>query len=263
MKEKKTLTVGIHGLTSCYGCQLAIASVQEILKVTRAFDITYWTMLSSAGRIGPVDVAFVEGSVTTAEDEEELATIRENAEVLVAVGSCAIHGGVQGLLHGAAYGEVFAEIYGDQTMDYEAGIARPVDRVVDVDYRLPGCPPEEPEIMYYLACFAMGSYPEEKDYPVCTECRRHGYPCLLIEKGEPCLGPVIVAGCEARCPGHNVACIGCRGPVPHGIAWFDALARTFREKGMDRERIRERIGIFGRQYPRMDELVEKVFDNED
>lgn len=255
--------VGIHGLTSCYGCQLKMASVQEIMKVAQRFDIQYWSMLSSDGSIRHVDIAFVEGSVTTKADEEELKAIRENADVLVAVGSCAIHGGVQGMLWGEDYEKVFGEIYGPCTMNFEAKMAEPLHKFVKVDHNLPGCPPEEEEIMYYLATFAMGSYPEEKDYPVCAECRRNGYPCILIEKGEMCLGPLVVAGCGARCPGHDVACFGCRGPVPHGVAWFDSLARTFREKGMSKDEIRARMEIFGKQYENMNEMVKKVFEDED
>lgn len=260
---KKKLKMGIHGLTSCYGCQLRIASVQDLLKMADRFTLDYWTMLSSAGHLSPVDIAFVEGSVTTKDDEEELKFIRENADILVAVGSCAIHGGVQGTIYGDdTYENAYGFVYGDKPVEFTANLSRPLDKFVKVDYRLPGCPPEESELMYYLSTFAMGSYPEEKDFPVCTECRRNGYPCLLIESGKPCLGPVIVAGCDARCPGHNVACFGCRGPVPYGIAWFDSLAKTFKVKGMGKEAILSRLSIFGKQYEKLDELVGKVFADE-
>jgi len=263
MRDKMKLRIGIHGLTSCYGCQLRMASVRELLEVAENFEIAYWYMVSSKGEISHVDIAFVEGSVSTAKDEEELKKIRENADVLVAVGSCAIYGGVQGMLFGKEYEEIFKEVYGDNKIEFEGRIGEPLKKYVKVDYNLPGCPPEEEEIIYYLATFAIGSYPEEKDYPVCTECRRKGYPCVLIEKNEPCLGPLTVAGCDARCPGYNVACIGCRGPLPHGIAWFDSLAKTFKEKGMSKEYIKARMEIFGKQYEKMDEMIEKVFEDED
>jgi len=262
MRDKMKLKIGVHGLTSCYGCQLRMASIKELLEAVKRFDIEYWYMASSKGEIKHVDVAFVEGSVSTAEDEKELKKIRENADILVAVGSCAIHGGVQGMLFGEEYKEIFEEIYGKHEMDFEGRIGEPIKNYVDVDYFLPGCPPEEEEVVYYLACFALGSYPEEKDYPVCSECRRNGYPCIIIEKGEMCLGPLTVAGCNARCPGHNVACIGCRGPLPYNIAWFDSLAKTFKEKGFSKEDVRKRMEIFGKQYKKMDEMIEKVFEDE-
>jgi sulfhydrogenase subunit delta len=143
-------------------------------------------------------------------------------------------------------------------MEYEGRIAQPIDKFVKVDYRLPGCPPEEEEIMYYLATFAIGSWPEEKDYPVCAECRRAGNPCILIEKGEPCLGPVTVAGCDARCIKYNIPCIGCRGPVPD-VSWFDSLAMTFKEKGMDREYVKKRMAIFASRYEGLNEMIDKIY----
>jgi len=257
------LKIGIHALTSCYGCQLKIASIKDLLKVAENFDVEYWYMMSSSGKIKHVDIAFVEGSVSSKQDEEELKKIRENADILVAVGSCAIYGGVQGMLIGEEYKEIFKEVYGENKMDYEGKIGEPLKNYVKVDYNLPGCPPEEEEIVYYLACFALGSYPEEKDYPVCAECRRNGFPCILIEKNQPCLGPLTIAGCDARCPGYNVACIGCRGPLPYNIAWFDSLAKAFKEKGMKKEEIKARMEIFGKQYEKMEEMIEKVFENED
>ncbi|MEA2055098.1 MAG: sulfhydrogenase 1 subunit delta [Candidatus Thermoplasmatota archaeon] len=255
------MKIGIHGLTSCYGCQLSMAVVERILDVVNTFDLKYFYMLSSGGKIEHVDIAFVEGSVSTEKDEEELKKIRENADVLIAIGSCAIHGGVQGILcdEGVDYNEAFKMVYGDKKIDYNGRIAQPLDKFVKVDYSLPGCPPEEDDIMYYLATFAIGSWPEEKDYPVCAECRRAGNPCILIEKGEPCLGPVTVAGCDARCIGYGIPCIGCRGPVPQGTAWFDSLARTFKEKGMDKEYVRKRMAIFAAQYGKLDEMLDKVY----
>jgi len=251
--------IGIHGLTSCYGCQLKIASVKEILEISKNFEIEYWYMLSNKGNIKHVDVAFVEGSVTTEKDEEELKEIRENADILVAIGSCAIYGGVQGILFGNEYEKAFEEIYGKNKVDYKAKIGEPLKNYVKVDYKLPGCPPEEEEILYYLACFLLGSYPEEKDYPVCAECRRNGYPCLLLEKNEPCLGALTTAGCNARCIKYGVPCIGCRGPLEE-TAWFDSLAKTFMEKKMSREYIKSRMEIFGKQHEKLEELLKKVFE---
>jgi len=250
------LKIGIYGLTSCYGCQLKLASIRDILALSNNFEIVCWKMISSKGDIEECDVAFVEGSVTTAMDEEEIRLIREKSEVVVAMGSCAIHGGVQGCIED--YKKAFHEVYGENAINYMADIGKPIRKYVKVDYNLPGCPPEENELVYYLSTFALGTYPEEKDYPVCAECRRNGYPCLLIEKNEACLGPITVAGCSARCLGHNVACIGCRGPLAE-VAWFDSLAMTFLGKGMKREEMKKKMELFGGQSEKFEEMLEKVF----
>ncbi len=253
------LKIGIYGLTSCYGCQLKIASIKDILEVSKNFDIVSWKMISSKGDIEPCDIAFVEGSITTEKDEEEIKMIREKSKIVVAMGSCAIHGGVQGSLFGEDYKKIFREVYGENSIDYKVKIGEPLRKYIKVDYNLPGCPPEENELVYYLATFGIGTYPEEKDYPVCIECRRNGYPCILIEKNEPCLGPITVAGCNARCLAHNFACIGCRGPLPHNTAWFDSLAIVFKDKKIDKEEIKKRMEIFGKQSEKLKEMIEKVF----
>ncbi|HDS59359.1 MAG TPA: sulfhydrogenase 1 subunit delta [Thermoplasmatales archaeon] len=255
------MKIGIHGLTSCYGCQLSMAIVRRLLDVVDKFEVEYFYMLSSKGDIADVDVAFVEGSVSTDMDEEEVKKIREHAKVLVAVGSCAIHGGVQSILHneGIDYDQAFATVYGDRPIHYRGRVAEPIDKYVQVDYRLPGCPPEEEEIMYYLSTFAIGSWPEEKDYPVCAECRRAGNPCILIERNEPCLGPVTVAGCDARCIKYDIPCIGCRGAVPHDTAWFDSLAKTFKDRGMDKEYVRKRMAIFSAHHGKLDEMLDAIY----
>ena len=250
--------IGIYALTSCYGCQLKIASIDDVLKA-KNLDIKCWYMISSKDEMSHVDVAFVEGSVTTKKDEEDLLMIRENAEILVAMGSCAIYGGVQGMAYGKEYKKIFEEVYGKNVIEYEAKIGEPLKKYVKVDYHLPGCPPEEDEILYYLSTFAIGSYTEEKDYPVCAECRRNGYPCILIEKNEPCLGSITTAGCNARCLKYGVACIGCRGPLPFEIAWYDSLARVFKEKKMSKDYIKSKMEIFGKQYEKIDEMLEKVW----
>jgi coenzyme F420-reducing hydrogenase gamma subunit len=51
------------------------------------------------------------------------------------------------------------------------------------------------------------------DYPVCVECKQRENICVY-EKGIQCLGPIIRAGCGARCPSNGGYCYGCRGGIP-------------------------------------------------
>ena len=48
---------------------------------------------------------------------------------------------------------------------------------------------------------------------VCTECKAHLRTCILVARGEPCLGPVTQAGCGALCPAFHRGCYGCFGPM--------------------------------------------------
>jgi sulfhydrogenase subunit delta len=253
--------VGVYALTSCYGCQLKLATVEKILDIADNVSFESFYMLSSASKMpADVDVAFVEGSVSSEKDLEELMEIRKHSRILVAIGACAVNGGVQSWAEGTLnYAELHAKVYGDSKIDMVGLQATPISKHVKVDYYLPGCPPEEDEIMYFISAFLIGTFPEPKDYPVCSECRLAGNPCILIEHGEPCLGPVTVAGCKARCISYNVPCIGCRGPVPHDTAWFDSLAKTFKEKGISEGHVRDRMTIFGAHDPNLSAMLKKIY----
>jgi sulfhydrogenase subunit delta len=252
--------VGVYALTSCYGCQLMIATVEKVLEIASAVEFRSFHMISSASSHGKVDIAFVEGSVSTEKDLIELQQIRDDAKVLVAIGACSVNGGVQSWEEGHRdYEDLYKNVYGKDKVSYEGVQAKPIDRYVKVDHYLPGCPPDATEIIYFLSTFLFGTYPERKERPVCHECRLAGYPCLIIEKGQPCLGSVTASGCGALCVGFKVPCIGCRGPTPNDTPSFDSLARQFKELGMDKREVLERFSIFGAHDPRMRQLVDAVF----
>jgi sulfhydrogenase subunit delta len=57
-----------------------------------------------------------------------------------------------------------------------------------------------------------GRRPQLPDQAVCLECKRRGLECVVVTRGEPCLGPVTQTGCGAICPGMGRGCYGCFGP---------------------------------------------------
>ena len=261
--ETRKPVVGVYALTSCYGCQLMIATVEKILQISDAVTFKSFHMLTSASTHGKVDIAFVEGSVSTEKDLIELKQIREDANVLVAIGACSIHGGVQSWDEGQRdYPEMYKTVYGKGDIAYEGLTAKPIDHYVKVDHYLPGCPPDEREIVYFLSTFLFGTYPERKERPVCHECRLAGNPCILIEKGEMCLGSVTTSGCNALCIGFGIPCIGCRGPTPYDTASFDALAKEFKRLGKTHEEVIDRLSIFGSHDPNMRQMIEKAYGGE-
>ena len=261
MEGNGKVRIGFYALTSCYGCQLQLAMMDELLQLLPNAEIVCWFMVERESfEDKPVDIAFIEGSVSTEEEAELVKRIRENAKVVIAVGSCAVHGGVQSWEKDNPLDELWKTVYGDGKVKFEPKPAKPVEEYIKVDYRIYGCPPEKKDFLYAIGTFLAGSWPEDIDYPVCVECRLKGYPCVLIEKGEPCLGPITRAGCDARCPGFGIACIGCRGAIGYDVAWFDSLAKTFKEKGYTKEEILERMKIFNAHNPKLEEMVGKIFE---
>ena len=84
--------------------------------------------------------------------------------------------------------------------------------------------------------------PELPAVPVCWECKTRELPCRVILYDEVCCGAMTRGGCGARCPGHDVACAGCRGPVeePH----YDANIIMFADRGLSWTDIAAKMRIF-------------------
>ncbi|MGA1848378.1 MAG: [Fe-Fe] hydrogenase large subunit C-terminal domain-containing protein [Thermoplasmatota archaeon] len=150
------LKVGIFGLTSCAGDQLAILNCEEdLLEVFDALDIKVFTMASSGQDFGMLDIAFVEGAVITEEDIEMLHHIRKNSRRVVAIGTCAASGGVATGKDIQGASEAYKLVYGD-TMINTTPLkkAYPLEFFVEVDYTIRGCPVRESEVIYYFKKFA-------------------------------------------------------------------------------------------------------------
>ncbi|KPK04696.1 MAG: hypothetical protein AMS20_08360 [Gemmatimonas sp. SG8_28] len=207
-------TVGIFGLTGCAGDQLAILNCEdELLRLVELIDIREFLMASSAGDpFARLDVALVEGAVLTRRDEETLLHVRRRARTLVAIGTCAVWGGVAAMGDGMDWHTGMRDVYGPAGDGFDAMAPRALHEVVDVDFSISGCPIEKDQFLTAMADVLNGNAPLRVCYPVCAECRMRECNCLLSEQGVPCLGPLTQAGCHARCPSLGIPCIGCRGP---------------------------------------------------
>jgi len=173
---------------------------------------------------GPLDIAFVEGSVGNGREEEALRRIRERSGLLVACGSCACFGGIAAAWNGTSREAAASAVYGDAAAGYDIRPHRPLRDFVTVDATIPGCPMEKTEFLQAVACLLNGDTPQPVAYPVCAECRMKEQECLLLAYGIHCSGPLTAGGCGARCPGFNSPCIGCRGPVDEAnVASMEAI----------------------------------------
>lgn len=237
-------TVGIFGLTGCAGDQLVILNCEDqLLDLVRLLDVRDFLMASSANDSGcELDVALVEGAVLSKRDEERLQRIRRRSRTLVALGTCAVWGGVAAMDGDGDRAGLIGQIYGETGRGYDITPARALREVVPVDLCLTGCPIEKEEFLSALAQLLNGDPPLASQHPVCSECRMRENNCLLIATGEVCCGPLTAAGCGARCPGLGIACAGCRGPA--GDANFASALAMFGEKGIPREAIARKLRTF-------------------
>jgi coenzyme F420-reducing hydrogenase gamma subunit len=238
-------SIGIFGLSGCWGEQIVILNCEDqLLQLANEVDLADFRAASSAeSGDAPLAIAFVEGSVGSSVDEATLRRIRARATLLVACGSCACFGGVAAT-DPATHAERLALVYGSSAASCDSRPHRPLSDFVKVDLAIPGCPMEKDEFLQAVACLVNGDRPQRPVYPVCAECRMAEHECLL-DQGVPCVGPVTAAGCHARCPGFNVACIGCRGPVEE--ANFEAMSAILARMGLRDEDIRRRLHMFAPQ----------------
>ena len=236
--------VGIYGLTGCAGDQLVILNCEdELIDIAGALDIRFFPMATSQNdEKCPLDIVFVEGSVVQPKDEEMLKKLRERAELLIAIGTCAVWGGIPAMKNEIPREELKMLVYGAEGKHFDVIDAQPLSSFVKVDFSISGCPIEKEQLLQGIASLLHGDLPHPANYAVCTECKMAEYPCLLVEKGHLCLGPITIAGCKARCPSYGLPCRGCRGPVED--ANVASEVKVLKEKGFTWDDIQNRLRTF-------------------
>ena len=218
--------VGVVKFASCDGCQLTILDLEdELLALTERFEFVEFAEATSRRSSGPFDVLFVEGSISTPEQAVEIARLRAASKLLVTIGACATAGGIQALRTAAEHEAFRAAVYPAPSFVDSLAEAAPVADHVTVDAELRGCPISPEQLLELLTALTTGRRPQLPDQAVCLECKRRGIECVVVTRGEPCLGPVTQTGCGAICPGMGRGCYGCFGPREG--ANVDSLAGWF------------------------------------
>ncbi len=225
--------VAVYKFTGCAGCQMELLRLEdELLDITDRVDFVYFMMAQSRVDTGPYDVCFVEGSVSTPRELEELKMIRKVTTTLVAFGDCAIGGCIPSIRNWMSQSDVERAVYED-TGPIVSFRLNGIGEYVPVDVVLPGCPPHKNLILETITSALQGIRPDLKYHPVCVECRLRENVCILTSLGKPCMGPVTRTGCGAICPSCGRECEGCYGPMSDANA--KELADLFRRNGLSDE----------------------------
>ncbi len=104
--------LAVFKFSSCDGCQLALLNLEdELLSLAGEVEIAYFLEARSQILPGPYDVALVEGSITTAEDEKRIQVVRQESKFLVTIGACATAGGIQALRNWKDVAEFTRAVY--------------------------------------------------------------------------------------------------------------------------------------------------------
>jgi len=148
---------------------------ERILKIAELADIraTPITDLKEPDESG-VDVGILEGGINNTANEEVAHRMRKRCKILVALGDCAVFGGVPAMRNFFTLEETLKRAYIEtESTDSEGKIpddpelarmtrVRAVHEVVPVDIFVPGCPPDPDVIYYVLSELAQGRKPELK-----------------------------------------------------------------------------------------------------
>lgn len=231
-------------LSGCSGCEVSLLNAEEWVE---KYQLVYMPLvISTHGLPDDIEVLLVTGGVRNEDDEYNLKRAASRARKVVAVGTCAISGGVANLGDRDDVRKLFMSDTKRHALPALLPKTHPVDAVVNVDLYLPGCPPT-PELF-------MAALTNPDDFKagmiVCVECGRKklkdmkpkhltGFQSAeelpdicLINQGFLCVGTSTRGGCRALCtrPGHP--CVGCRGPSDMFIekesdVWLGNIQRIF------------------------------------
>jgi sulfhydrogenase subunit delta len=249
--------VAVFKMASCDGCQLQLLDAEEaLLDLAGQIDIVNFAEATSHVEGGPYDVTLVEGSVSTEEQIEQVKEIRAATTFLMTIGACATSGGIQALRNNADLDDYVRAVYPTPEFVHSLATSTPIAEHVKVDLELTGCPVDRGQLLAALAWLLQGSVPRPPTTPVCIECKRRGYVCVVVAKGEPCLGPVTRTGCGALCPGMGRGCYGCFGPSQPPNT--EALARKFIELGMSPARVADTFRFITGYAPAFRETAERL-----
>lgn len=275
------LKLGLYWAASCGGCEIAVVELRDkILAVDAAADILFWPVAVDfkykdveAMPDKHIDVCLFNGAIRTSENEHLAHLLRKKSKVFVAFGSCAHTGGIPGLANMYNKESIWQRAYleapsvdnpnhtlpqyvtqvpeGEIQIPHFYQTVQDLMQVEDVDYFVPGCPPQANQIWAVIEAILGGNLPPKgsvvgaNDKTVCDECKHvreerrikkffrphemipDSTKCLF-DQGMICAGPATRGGCGALCTKVDMPCRGCYGPPPgvidQGAALLSATA---------------------------------------
>ncbi len=167
------VSVATCSLAGCFGCHMSFLDIDErIIELVEKIQFDRSPINDIKSITGPVDIGLVEGGVCNTENIETLREFRDNCKILIAVGACAMSGGVPALRNGLDVRDLLEESYingigltgaqipTDAELPHILEEVSPIHEVVKVDYFLPGCPPPADAFWHILNNIVDGRQPD-------------------------------------------------------------------------------------------------------
>jgi len=167
MKKPRLATLWLDG---CSGCHMSLLDLDEMLfGIAQRAELVYGPLVDVHEYPHDVDVAIVEGAISSQDDLEKIRVVRERTRVVVALGDCAITSNVSGMRNYVPVKTLLESIYVDRA-DINKGIpsgipvlmkyAVPLHDVITIDLYVPGCPPSARSILFVLDELLDGRIPD-------------------------------------------------------------------------------------------------------
>ena len=165
------IRVATTSLAGCFGCHMSLLDIDERLAPLMELIELDMSPLTDIKRCGPCDLGLVEGGLCNAENVHKLREFRSHCKVLVAVGACAINGGLPAQRNHLDLGACLQEVYltepglasgcmpNDPELPLPLDKVHPLHEVVKVDYSIPGCPPPAEAIWSFFSDVIAGRTP--------------------------------------------------------------------------------------------------------
>jgi len=168
MSKIKLATVWLDG---CSGCHMSLLDIDEgIVAVAKKADIVYGPLVDAQEFPEGVDVALVEGAVSSQEDLKMAQLIRKRSKMVVALGDCAVTSNVPSMRNWVPVKKLLERIYvegvqanpGVPTEGVPALLkhAIPLHEAVKIDLHIPGCPPKADAIFHVISELLAGRKPD-------------------------------------------------------------------------------------------------------
>jgi NAD-reducing hydrogenase small subunit len=169
---KRKLRIATTSLAGCFGCHMSFLDIDErILHLLELVEFDR-SPITDIKQCGPCDIGLIEGGVCNAENVHVLREFRRQCKILVAIGACAINGGLPAQRNHLDLRDILNEVYetegglapgsripNDPELPLPLDKVHPIHEVVKVDYFLPGCPPPADAIWKFLTDLIAGRTP--------------------------------------------------------------------------------------------------------
>jgi NAD-reducing hydrogenase small subunit len=173
LQNTPKLKVATVSLAGCFGCHTSFLDIDErLLELIEHIEFDR-SPLTDIKKIGQCDIGLIEGGLCNSENVKVLRSFRAHCKTLVAVGACAINGGLPAERNHFDLGVLLKDVYqsrpglstdstipNDPELPLLLQLVRPIHAVVHVDYFLPGCPPSADAFWSFLNDLMAGRTPQ-------------------------------------------------------------------------------------------------------